>query len=842
MQPSRIVRIALVAALACVLVVAAPVARAEGPVVPMPVAVKPAWVLRHLVHSGVRIPRDPVLAALQAYVDGLEQATLQAIDAGKGALSDSVDDLRRRQDAANRAADAAARLRNGLFDALAAAARPEDRPVVEAVRALEAVQAAGTEVQGQVGLVQFSTPDDFGEWLTPMGKWTGTPEEYRHRVLLAATNADARVAALAMARKRVADVELDALRNPPAPRTVNVKRPDGTMGTMVIPGQAPRANPLETGTEVGDRLLRAQLDAYRTILPQLTPDERAALRRFWVPRMLGIQFPPRGIPPLMTGSHAVGPYVTEFLRTGGLDDAARDEIRRIGRAWVKDDDALIDDAMKRLVETGKMTDLSAQRDARMEQARRQFEAVKGLEWLTPPSRTEMASWPLDGLVDASEADIREFGRGNPSTSAGSFAQMEKLPEGFPPGWSGDSEAQLAELLRLDDAQRAVLAAVVADARARWDAEVRPLVAAAAPVWGRQGVYDEAAANKLTAAQRASLEAKVKAWSAATAIDDAAFEALRAGLGERFDAGGLALARAGREARRFRTDPFDMQPRSIALAERVLATPVSPEGRAAAVAAAAPLVPGWIAELRAAHAASQRLQACRLDREGTMFRRQAPGAPVASPEEAKAAFEKAEEERRAWVAEANAAVERAQAELRARSAAADAAAQHIEDAVLAALAGEDQARMRHAFALMHGRGALQDLRPFWRGVDATLAALPADRRAADGPTVATLAAGVLACDARLSAALAALPPQPDAYDAPDPGRPARWLATEVVDDAVALAGVRMDALLPVDKRIVVVVKDGDRPDGVYALRTWLARLADDPAAAALLPPAVPARVQ
>jgi hypothetical protein len=64
----------------------------------------------------------------------------------------------------------------------------------------------------------------------------------------------------------------------------------------------------------------------------------------------------------------------------------------------------------------------------------------------------------------------------------------------------------------------------------------------------------------------------------------------------------------------------------------------------------------------------------------------------------------------------------------------------------------------------------------------------------------------------------------------------------VDGAVALAGARMDALLPVDKRIVVVVKDGGRPDDVYALRTWLARLAGDPAAAALQPSSVPARVR
>jgi hypothetical protein len=188
--------------LACLLCLAAPASRADGPVIPVPIAVQPTWVLRHLVESGVRIPREQALAAVQAYVDGLEQATVQAIDAGKGALSDSVDDLRRRQDLANRASDAAALLRNELFGALAAAARPEDRPVVDAVRANEAVQAAITEVQGQVGIIYFRMPDDLGGWLMPMGKWGGTPEEYRHRVLLAATNADARVAALVLARKR----------------------------------------------------------------------------------------------------------------------------------------------------------------------------------------------------------------------------------------------------------------------------------------------------------------------------------------------------------------------------------------------------------------------------------------------------------------------------------------------------------------------------------------------------------------------------------------------------------------------------------------------------------------
>ena len=179
---------------------------------PVSFAVKPTSVLRHLVESGVRIPREQVLAALQAYVDGLEQATLQAIDAGKGALSDSVDDLSRRQDLANRASNAATRLRNELFDALAAAARPEDRPVIDAVRANEAVRAAETEVEGHAGIVFCSVPNDLGGWLMPMGAWGGTPEEYRHRVLLAATNSEARVAALVLARKRVAEAELDAVR------------------------------------------------------------------------------------------------------------------------------------------------------------------------------------------------------------------------------------------------------------------------------------------------------------------------------------------------------------------------------------------------------------------------------------------------------------------------------------------------------------------------------------------------------------------------------------------------------------------------------------------------------
>ena len=191
--------------------------------------------------------------------------------------------------------------------------------------------------------------------------------------------------------------------------------------------------------------------------------------------------------------------------------------------------------------------------------------------------------------------------------------------------------------------------------------------------------------------------------------------------------------------------------------------------------------------------------------------------------------------------ANAALGQAKDELRARSAAADAAAQHIEDAVLAALSGEDQSRMRQSFALMHGRGAVQDLWSFWRAVDSTLAAMPTDRRAVDGPAVVALSSAVLACDARLGTAMDALPGTPDSYDGADPARPARWLAIEIVADAVALAGARMDALLPVDKRIMVVVKDGGRPDDVYALRTWLARLAGDPAADALPQPSVPARI-
>ena len=116
MHRSRL-RLVLAASVACLLVLAAPRARADGPVMPVPVAVKPTWVLLHLVESGVRIPREQAMAALQAYVDGLEQATVQAIDAGKGALSGSVDDVRRRQELANRASDAATRrMRSDTYD------------------------------------------------------------------------------------------------------------------------------------------------------------------------------------------------------------------------------------------------------------------------------------------------------------------------------------------------------------------------------------------------------------------------------------------------------------------------------------------------------------------------------------------------------------------------------------------------------------------------------------------------------------------------------------------------------------------------------------------------------
>ena len=88
-------------------------------------------------------------------------------------------------------------------------------------------------------------------------------------------------------------------------------------------------------------------------------------------------------------------------------------------------------------------------------------------------------------------------------------------------------------------------------------------------------------------------------------------------------------------------------------DRILSTPVTAEGRNAAIAAAAPLVGGWIEALRTAHASMLRLEACELEMNQQRVRPQVDGEPTAELDEASANLGKSRDELRARSAVADA---------------------------------------------------------------------------------------------------------------------------------------------------------------------------------------------
>jgi len=510
--------------------------------VQVPSAASLTYLLGVLARAGVRMPPEQAVAAGQAYIDEYEVALLKAIkDAGpdSSARSDPdvpaavIAEVPHKQELESRVFEVENRLRNQLFDALAAAVRPEDREIVEAERVHQARQQADTRLQGQIWFNRFQSPDDIGGWMLARMPRSAAEPDFRHAVLVSGTNGEARVAALVADRKWLRAGELDW-----------AKSADQHAAERRKGGFDPGPDALAPTTDEGIRLVQVQLDTFRLVLPQLTDAERTAIRTFWVRRMLGIHDPPRAMLRLTLGSHQVGPYVTELVRGRDLGDNLRERVREIGRAWVKDVDAIIDRAMDRLVATGKLVDVAFERDARATKAREAFAKVKGLEWLGEPE-DERPPDPQPPL----NVDIKEFGATFAVLSrvAPGDGKEEALAPGLAVGYSRRNELAFGDLLRLDETQRIVLATVLFDAREQWAAEVQPFVEAARPK-DDNGVWRQPTTESLDS-RSAAIEARGKAWDAATPVDETTFDALETAFGERFDVGALTLVRASRVARR-----------------------------------------------------------------------------------------------------------------------------------------------------------------------------------------------------------------------------------------------------------------------------------------------------
>lgn len=745
MPPRRTLRIlARIAAIAS-LALASGASAGDPPDFP-PIA-SPRLFHGYLSAAGVRPPAAQTLDAWQRYMDASDRQLQECLELwirageppageprtslGRGEAAPSVALERERADREHRRLAEQLALRTQLRAQLAALVAPEDQPIIEAVGKLDELRMAREAVNGGTQGISFwqTVPDISGALpLASDAKGPARAAEVRRWYAQACTGIDARIAAYraareailaeAMARAERADelgiggsTQLKALSSfmkhqraleeqaaargePPPPKEAyhqelwdKVTQPDLT---LMKPGTAP-----------WKRMIQSQLAAYRALLPDLAATQREKLLHAWVPELLGEAGELECLPRLSWSANgSVAPWVGEFVRVASLTKEQRDEVRRIGREWIRDDAKIMEDAFESAASSGSISDYQRKREQRAKQALRQFAAIPGLESLgKSPARL-----PGGSYLDPAPEDEAAFGRSPHAVAAapGAAPEEQDAAMGLPVGYPARNEERYATLLRLDEGQRAILATVFADARERWRTEVQPLAAQAQPTPRSEGMVSDPQARAARQEQMAKDEAaREQAWRAAATVDAATFDALAAALGERCDRNALAMLRASRAASRRIAAPgwYDA---TVDIAGVLLSAPISDAGRSRAFAAAAPALEGWLSARELARAATWR---------GTTRRSGSPSPPEGGP---RAFDQKAVDAYRTQ-----------------RDAVTDVRAKEAEIAALAAAALDAPERARIELHALHSREPFYypELTDLWSIRDATVACAPESSRAA-----------------------------------------------------------------------------------------------------------------
>ncbi len=762
---------------------------------PLPEFTPPALSLSDLASAGVLVPEAVATNAVRAYLDAYAEALAKAVEEGSriAPVTSSaylpeneallgVRDTRRLAELETRVAASEAQLRAAFFAQIAAGSPSESHDAIRACEALRKLREPERRLQG--GITYFPTPDDISGWLRlaiarQVGEGSASMEERRRITILAAVNADQRVAATMVAVKAARDdrerkaqraeelgvvgKSLQQLFEEQSAASEKVMREAqrGSQGTVVDQRSPPpdiaselteSPSALSEGGAAWQALVEAQLATYRAMEPQLTESDRKRLRDYWMPRLMGLPDSITGLPGAAMVINGREGYVQEYLRTPGLDDAGREadlnKVRAICRAWLKDDAAIVDAGFASLLKTGKSGNVDAERQDRAMGLRGDLAVIRGLEWLSPDIQQPMV--PDEAPAALSQADIAEFGKPadlSPGAHLAENPDAQRDYLGLPRGMSTRDGEQLAELLRLDDAQRAILMAVLEDARTSWETTVEPLVRAAQPAALPIGhAMDEAAYRAYIERQQNAERARAESWIAAKKADAAFFEALSAALGERCDRSVLAFAHASRQARRIaaweggyhantRDNTELLKLGQLAdLPTALLDLPVANDVRARACEAGVAMIGDWIASVNAWADAQGVVQSAQSGAANARIEANARGAE-ASAEHGSPAAALTEAQSRAAQAKRNCVEQAAR----------------LDAAIAAALPESERQAWNDLLLALRFPQAYRDLRPFRKAVDAALACVPAERsaevRARTGAIVAELATRIRGIGAR-----------------------------------------------------------------------------------------------
>ena len=816
---------------------------------PLPEFTPPALSLSDLASAGVLVPEAVATNAVRAYLDAYAEALAKAVEEGlriapvtsSAYLPENeallgVRDTRRLAELETRVAASEAQLRAAFFAQIAAGSPSESHDAIRACEALRKLREPERRLQG--GITYFPTPDDISGWLRlaiarQVGEGSASMEERRRITILAAVNADQRVAATMVAVKAARDdrerkaqraeelgvvgKSLQQLFEEQSAASEKVMREAqrGSQGTVVDQRSPPpdiaselteSPSALSEGGAAWQALVEAQLATYRAMEPQLTESDRKRLRDYWMPRLMGLRDSIAGLPGAAMVINGREGYVQEYLRTPGLDDAGREadlnKVRAICRAWLKDDAAIVDAGFASLLKTGKSGNVDTERQDRAMGLRGDLAAIRGLEWLSPDIQQPMV--PDEAPAALSQADIAEFGKPadfSPGAHLAENPDAQRDYLGLPRGMSMRDGEQLATLLRLDDAQRAILMTVLEDARTSWETTVEPLVRAGHPAPPPRGlVMDEAAYRAYSERSQQAERARAESWIAAKKADAAFFEALAAALGERYDRSVLACAHASRQARRLaawkggyhaiireNTDLLKLG-QLADLPTALLELPVANDVRARACAAGVAIVSDWVASVYAwadaedavrsaqSSAASAQMEAYASGAEGSTDN----GSPAAALADAKS---RATQARRACVQHAA----------------------RLDAAIVEVLPESERQQWSNLVLALRFPMAYRDLRPLRKAVDVALACVPAERRAEVRARVDAVTAELATRIRRIGARAAEIPEQTDAS----------FQYSALTQAEVGFTAAQVVQALPLDCRGAFELRDAARYIGEIA---------------------------
>jgi hypothetical protein len=228
----------------------------------------------------------------------------------------------------------------------------------------------------------------------------------------------------------------------------------------------------------------------------------------------------------------------------------------------------------------------------LEHVRELGRVVGSPNWGSPEGSDE---FPKGNLADSiSDDDAAEFGvvitEREPREE---HKKMQARQQMQPPVPDADMAFSLCETLGLTEDSRAVVELVVADARARWEDQVRPLLKQTQPKWTAElnQLPDPMAAWR-TEIQRAA-EARRRAFELALQCDQSLFESLRAAVGDkRTEAAFSLLAVSPRMAESMPPPWMQTDVQRLDIARAIRDAPVSASTRQALMQEFAPSADQW----------------------------------------------------------------------------------------------------------------------------------------------------------------------------------------------------------------------------------------------------------